>query len=44
MEKVKNVLATIIAWVKSHVKLVAIIAAVIIVAIMEDQKEQLNLI
>lgn len=33
MEKVKNVLATIIAWVKSHVKLVAIIAAVIIVAI-----------
>lgn len=33
MEKVKNVLATVIAWVKSHVKIVAIIAAVVVVAI-----------
>lgn len=33
MEKVKNVLATVIAWIKSHVKLVAIIAAVVVVAI-----------
>ena len=33
MEKVKSILATAIAWIKTHVKLVAIIAAVIIVAI-----------
>ncbi len=31
MEKVKSVLATVIAWIKSHIQIVAIIAAVIVV-------------